>query len=99
MVFGIFKKKSCALCNKEARLGNNTLPDENVVCDDCIKTKSPYIGSIKKFNLEQVKQHLADREVNRQKVASFQETRVVGNYNKIRIDERINAIIDSQNKD
>ena len=88
MVFGFFKKKSCALCDREGRLGNNTLPDENVVCDDCIKGKSPYIGSIKKFNLEQVKQHLAEREENKQKLQSFQETRVIGSYYKVRIDER-----------
>ncbi len=87
MIFGFFEKKSCALCGREGRLGNNTLPDDNVVCDDCIKIKSPYLGSIKRFKLEEVKQHLSEREANKQKVASFRETRVVGYNYKIRIDE------------
>lgn len=87
MVFGFFKKKSCALCGREGRLGNNTLPDENVVCDGCIEDKSPYIVSIKRFDLGQVKQHLAEREENRQKLAGFRETRVVGSKYKLRMDE------------
>jgi hypothetical protein len=86
-MFGFFEKKGCALCGKEARLGNNTLPDKNVVCDDCIKGKSSYLGSIKKYNLEQVKEHLAEREANKQKLANFRETRVIGSNYKVRIDE------------
>ena len=99
MVFGFFEKKSCAFCSREARLGNNTLPDKNVVCDDCIKDKSPYIGSIKKFNLDQVKQHLAERAENRQKLQTFQETRVIGSYYKVRIDERQGLWLVSRSND
>ncbi len=84
---GLFDKKYCDICgDKIGLLGNRKLEDGNM-CKDCAKKMSPWLTGRKGYTVEEMKEHLAYREENQEKVQSFNVTRVLGNETKVYLDE------------
>lgn len=87
-LFGkLFDKKTCDFCNGDiGLLGNRKLSDGNM-CKECAKQISPWMTDRKKQSVEEMEAHLQDREQNKEKVAAFQTTRVIGDRTKLYLDE------------
>jgi len=84
---GLFDKKYCDICGEKiGLLGNRKLEDGNM-CKDCAKKLSPFMTDRRQSTLAEIKEHLAYREANKEKVAAFQATKVVGGETKIYFDE------------
>lgn len=74
---GLFDKKYCDICGEKIGfLGNRKLADGNM-CKDCAKCISPFLTGRKSFTVDEMKEHLAYREANKEKVAAFHPTRVI----------------------
>ena len=90
---GLFDKKFCDICGEKiGLLGNRKVEDGNI-CKDCNAKLSPFFTDRKRTTLADIKQQLAYREENRQKLASFQPTRTLGFTKKIYIDDAAGAFI------
>jgi hypothetical protein len=84
---GLFDKKYCDICGEKiGLLGNRKLADGNM-CSKCLKLASPYLTGRKEFTVSDMKEHLAYREENKGKVASFSPTSTYGGSTKLYIDE------------
>ena len=83
----LFEKKICDICGEEiGLLGNRKLEDGNM-CKDCAKKLSPFFSERRQSTIEDIKQQLEYREENKNAVASFNVTRVLGDSTKIYLDE------------
>ena len=83
---GLFDKKYCDICGEKIRfLGNHKLEDGNM-CGTCNKKMSPFFNGRRKTTVDEMKQHLAEREQNRAKLASFVVGSQFGDSQKIYID-------------
>lgn len=87
-LFGkLFEKKECSICGGEiGLLGNRKLEDGNM-CKDCAAKLSPWFTGRKRSTVADIEEQLAYREANKEKVAAFQVTRVLGEKEKIYLDE------------
>lgn len=87
-IFGkLFEKKECAICGGEiGLLGNRKLEDGNM-CKNCAAKLSPWFSDRRSSTVEEIKEQLAYREANREKVAAFRTTRTLGEGTKILMDE------------
>ena len=75
---GFFDKKYCDVCGEKiGLLGNRKLEDGNL-CKNCAAKLSPWFSDRRGSTVEEIKQQLADREANREKVAAFRITRTLG---------------------
>ncbi len=84
---GFFDKKYCDVCGEKiGLLGNRKLEDGNL-CKDCAKQLSPFFDDRRNSTVEEIKAQLAYREQNKQKVAEFNPTKVIGSSALICIDE------------
>jgi len=84
---GLFGKKICSVCSNEIKfLGNRKLEDGNL-CKDCASKLSPFFSDRRKSTVEHIKEQLAYREANKDKVAQFHATTVFGDSTKVVIDE------------
>lgn len=84
---GLFDKKYCDICGEKiGLLGNRKLEDGNM-CKECAKKLSPFFSERKQSTVEGIKEQLAYREANKEKVAEFQPTKVIGSSAMIVIDE------------
>jgi hypothetical protein len=84
---GLFDKKFCDICGEKiGLLGNRKLEDGNM-CKDCAKKLSPFMTDRRQSTLAEIKDHLSYREANKEKVAAFQPTKVIGGDTKIYFDE------------
>lgn len=84
---GLFSKKTCDICGGEiGLLGNRKLSDGNL-CKDCAKKLSPWMTDRRQSSVEEIRQHLAYREQNRQVLANIRPTSVIGGNVKVYIDE------------
>lgn len=84
---GLFDKKYCDVCGgKIGLLGNRKLSDGNM-CKDCAARLSPWLSGRKQMTLADINAHLAYREQNAQLLSTFMETRVLGNYWTVHIDD------------
>lgn len=84
----IFEKKICSICGGEiGLLGNRKLEDGNC-CKNCAAKLSPFFSDRRSSTVEEIKQQLEYREENKDAVAAFHTTRVIGgDSSKIYIDE------------
>ena len=83
---GLFDKKFCDICGEKISfLGNHKLEDGNM-CGTCNKKMSPFFNGRRKTTVEEMKQHLAEREQNSAKLASFVVGSQFGDSQKIYID-------------
>lgn len=86
-LFDAFKKKQCDVCGEDiGLLGNRKLEDGNL-CKNCAKKLSPWFDDRRHSTVEQIKQQLAYREANKEKVAMFRATRTIGERTKLYLDE------------
>ncbi|MGN0634828.1 MAG: DUF4428 domain-containing protein [Acutalibacteraceae bacterium] len=90
---GLFDKKFCDVCGEKiGLLGNRKLDDGNL-CKDCNAKLSPFFTGRKKSTVADIKQQLAYREENKQKLASFRPTRTLGTSKKVYIDDTAGTFI------
>ena len=83
----LFSEKNCAICGKELGVFGKTKLEDGYLCKDCRNLTSPFWHPGKTTTIEQVKEHIAYREANKDKVAAFQVTRTLGASTKVLIDE------------
>jgi hypothetical protein len=84
---GLFDKKFCDVCGKKIGLfGNRKLEDGNL-CSECAKQLSPFFSDRRSSTVEEIKAQLAYREANKEKVAAFNSTKVIGGNMNILFDE------------
>ena len=91
---GLFDKKFCDICGEKiSLLGNRKLEDGNM-CKDCAHKISPFLTGRRHTTLADMKEHLAYREANKEKLRGFRGVKVVGGDNeKIYIDTSANTFI------
>ena len=87
-LFGkIFEKKECSVCGCEiGLLGNRKLEDGNL-CKNCAAKLSPWFSDRRQSTVAEIKEQLAYREANQEKVASFHVTSTLGENTKVLLDE------------
>ena len=96
---GLFDKKICDICgDKIGLLGNRKLEDGNM-CKNCAKKMSPWLTGRKGYTVAEMKEHLQYREENKDKVAAFNPTKVLGLENKVYIDEDKGQVLVSRMRD
>lgn len=84
---GLFDRKYCDFCGEKiGLLGNRKLENGNM-CKTCAKQISPWLVGRKGYTVEEMKEHLAYREENKDKVKEFHVTRTLGLETKIYFDE------------
>ncbi len=84
---GLFDKKFCDICgDKIGLLGNRKLEDGNM-CKECAAKLSPFTTDRRRTTLDEIKEHLAYREANKDEVAKFNVTRTFGDRPKVMLDE------------
>lgn len=90
---GFFDKKYCDICGEKiGLLGNRKLEDGNL-CKDCASKLSPFFSGRRSATVEEIKQQLAYREENKQKLASFRPSKTFGESRKVYIDEAAGTFI------
>ena len=83
----LFEKKFCDICGEKiSLLGNRKLEDGNM-CKDCASKLSPWFSERRHSTLSEIKEQLAYREENKEKVAAFHVTRTLGMNTKVLLDE------------
>ena len=87
-LFGkLFEKKECSVCGDEiGLLGNRKLEDGNL-CKGCAAKLSPWFSDRRQSTVAEIREQLAYREENREKVASFRITRTLGERTRVLLDE------------
>ena len=87
-LFGkMFEKKTCDICGGEiGLLGNRKLDDGNL-CKDCAAKLSPWFSDRRRSSVSQIRDQLAWREQNADRVAAFNPTRTLGFGTKVLLDE------------
>jgi len=85
---GLFEKKTCIRCGKELGLifGKTKIADGHI-CKDCNALLSPLLTGRAKLTLKDIEEHLKYREENKQLLNSFKASLVLGDYEKVYIDE------------
>ncbi len=85
----LFEKRECSICGKEMGLTERKELSGGNLCDDCADKLSVWFSTEarKRSTPQQIKEHLAYREQNRQAVAQFRASRTIGKYTKVYLDE------------
>ena len=84
---GLFDKKYCSICDEKiGLLGNRKLSDGNL-CKECAAKLSPWFSERRESTVEQIREQLAYREANREKVEAFHVTKTIGTSTKVLLDE------------
>ena len=83
----LFEKKYCDLCGEKLGIFGGTKVKDGRLCKKCVGKFSPWWSGYGSNTLEEVKEHLAYREANKEEVKNFNVTHVVGSsYQKLYID-------------
>ena len=83
---GLFDKKYCDVCGaKIGFLGNRKLEDGNL-CKDCAGKLSPFFSDRRNSTVAEIKEQLAYREENRQRLDDFSPTVTFDGSKKVYID-------------
>ena len=96
---GLFDKKECAICGKKIGMLGTRKVEDGVICSDCNKKLSPFFSERKRSTVQDIKQQLDYREQNRQNLASFNPTRVLGENTKVYIDDNQRKFVVSRQRD
>ncbi len=90
---GLFDKKFCDICGEKiSLLGNRKLEDGNM-CKDCAKKISPFMTDRRRTTVADMKEHLAYREENKDKLLDFFPDQVYGGHYKVYIDGKTGLFI------
>lgn len=84
---GLFDRKNCDICGGKCGLLGGKKVQDGRLCSDCAKKQSPFLPGRKNFTVEEMKQHLIDREKNQEIINAFSPTRTIGHYLKLYIDD------------
>lgn len=80
---GLFgSKETCSICNEKTGMLKIKLKD-GIICSNCTKLCSPEMTSWTSKSVNDMKDHLADREENKIQLSAFNETDNAGLYLKI----------------
>ena len=96
---GLFDKKYCSVCGEKIGfLGNQKLEDGNL-CKTCARKLSPFFSERRHSTVEEIKEQLAYREANKERVAAFHPTRTINCREYLILDEDKRQLIvtDSRN--
>ena len=84
---GLFDKKYCDICGEKiGLLGNRKLENGNL-CKNCAQKLSPWFSDRRNSTVEEIKEQLAYREANKERVTVFNMTRTLGTDTKVLLDE------------
>ena len=84
---GLFDKKHCDICGEKiGLLGNRKLENGNL-CKNCAQKLSPWFSDRRNSTVEEIKEQLAYREENKERVTVFHMTRTLGTDTKVLLDE------------
>ncbi|MCR5796879.1 MAG: DUF4428 domain-containing protein [Eubacterium sp.] len=84
---GLFDKKFCDVCGEKIKLlGNRKLEDGNL-CKSCASKLSPWFSERRHSTVASIKEQLAYREANKEKVERFHSTKTIGDRTKVYLDE------------
>lgn len=84
---GLFDKKYCDICGEKiGLLGNRKLENGNL-CKNCAQKLSPWFSDRRNSTVEEIKEQLAYREANKERVTVFYMTRTLGTDTKVLLDE------------
>ena len=86
-LFDVFKKKDCEICGKEVGLFGYKKLEDGEICKDCVKKLSPWFEDRRHATVAQIKEQLAYRAANEEKLADFHVTQVIGDYYKLYVEE------------
>ena len=96
---GLFEKKYCDICGEKiGLLGNRKVEDGNV-CSKCAGKLSPFFKGRKKSTLADIKEQLAYREQNRERLNSFNPNLTFGRKTKVYIDQGAGCFVVSRRSD
>ena len=90
-LFDVFKKKDCEICGKEVGLLGYKKLEDGEICKDCVKKLSPWFEDRRHATVAQIKEQLAYRAANEEKLAGFRVTQTIGDYYKLYVEE-VNGI-------
>ena len=96
---GLFDKKYCDVCGEKIKfLGNRKVEDGNL-CKDCASKLSPWFSERRRSTIQDIKDQLAYREENQEKVRQFNTTRTIGEYYTVFLDEDHGKFCVAQSRD
>ena len=73
-IFGnIFERKNCDICGKQTNIFGGTKLENGRLCKDCANKLSPHLSGLKHLTVDDIRDHLAYREENAEKVKAFAE--------------------------
>lgn len=90
-LFDFLKKQDCEICGKEVGLLGYKKLEDGEICKDCVKKLSPWFEDRRHATVAQIKEQLAYRAANEEKLASFRVAHVIGDYYKMYVEE-VNGI-------
>ena len=99
-LFGkLFEKKYCDICGGEiGLLGNRKLEDGNL-CKNCAAKLSPWFSDRRRSTVEQIRQQLAYREENQERLEHFSPTRTLGGRTHVLLDEDNRTFVVTSERD
>ena len=84
---GLFKKNLCSICgNKVGFFTSHTL-DDGIVCKECFGKLSPFFVDDDSTSVSDIKDQLAYRENNQEKVREFESTKMYGEKEHLFVDQ------------
>ena len=67
----LFERKECDICGGKVGLLGGTKVKDGRLCKECAGKLSPHLTGLKNLTLDDIKEHLAYREENAEKVKAF----------------------------
>lgn len=90
----MFEKKECAICGTELGLLGKTKINEGYLCKECVVKLSPFFGGYRSSTADDIREQLAYREANAERLASFNPTRTLSaGRTNIMLDEDAGLLI------
>lgn len=90
----MFEKKECAICGTELGLLGKTKINEGYLCKECAGKLSPFFHGHRSSTANDIREQLAYREANAERLASFNPTRTLSaGRTNIMLDEDAGLLI------
>ena len=93
--------KKCSICNEKCTDYGNRYLRDGIVCRNCVKFASPWLSDddYKRRDIEDFKEHLKYRELNKEKLESFEPENVVKGKYTLYLDKDNRQFVISKRKD
>lgn len=90
----MFEKKECAICGTELGLLGKTKINEGYLCKECAGKLSPFFSGWRSSTADDIREQLAYREANAERLTSFNPTRTLSaGRTNIMLDEDAGLLI------